>query len=85
MALFLITSTNFTHNMQDSMGNPIPSAPFKYGPMTEEEVDKAITINTFRLAVEVALSDGNTVVYDADAKMATVNDRNGSSRFYFHL
>ena len=69
---------------KDSIGNPLPQGDFLQSNATIDELDRAMTVNSFNLAAAVALDKGNTVIYDAEAKSATVSGSDGMTTFIIH-
>lgn len=69
---------------KDSLGNPLPADVFLPLNSTPDQISQALSVNTFNLAVSVAIENGKTVIYDAEAKQATISDANGMTSFISH-
>ena len=63
--------------MKDSFGNKLPNSGWLYSNDNGGGLGKALAINTFLLAVQVAMDKGNLVRYDKERKVATITDEKG--------
>ncbi len=62
---------------KDSMGNKLPIKILLY---KSKKIDKAIKLNTFLLAIDIALDKNKKVIYDKKTKTATIIEENGYER-----
>ena len=70
--------------MKDSIGNLLPEGVGLNAGAKLGERLRALTVNSFLLAVEVALINGKTVIYDATLKEAAITDQDGQTYFASH-
>lgn len=62
---------------KDSMGNELPS-PVKCGAgVPAWQVGVALSVNTFLLAVDMAMKNGKTVIYDRNTNTAAITAASG--------
>lgn len=71
-------------NKTDSIGNELPKSVFLASHCSPQEFSKAMTISTFLLAANIAMSKGNNVIYDSVTKTATITDSKGFTSFISH-
>ena len=69
----------------DSLGNRLPEVVYLMKDSDIETSLRALSINTFLLAVNTAISNGKIVTYDAALKSATISDNNIGSTIVSHL
>ena len=58
--------------MKDSVGNELPKPVMLKLDASPEEMDKALTINSFLLAATMAINKGKVVIYDENQKEADI-------------
>jgi hypothetical protein len=68
----------------DSIGNALPKDVWLSSNATRDEIGRALTVNSFNLAVAVAMRQGKTVVYDSGTKQATIQRADGFVFFVEH-
>jgi hypothetical protein len=70
--------------MKDSNGNELPKNIWLPSDATQEMIGKALTVNSFLLAVKVNIKKGKKVAYDQESKSATITDEQGRTMFISH-
>lgn len=57
---------------KDTLGNPLPARVMLPANATQTEFHAAMSVNSFNLAVEIAMKQGKMVYYDDRAKKADI-------------
>ena len=70
--------------MKDSFGNELPKLVVLWMPCTDAQRDYALAMNSFLLDAEMAMQNGFTVEYNAEAKIAKIRRGQGHERIIFH-
>lgn len=70
---------------KDSVGNPLPELVCLPEKATWKQIDFALALTSFRLAISVATQKGATVIYDASSKSATITYHDGFKCGVFHV
>lgn len=70
---------------KDSFGNPLPTEVFLSPNCTAEQLSIALTMTSFKSAVELALKSGYTVKYNQRGKKATIYEKDGTCSYVSHM
>ena len=69
---------------KDSYGNDLPEPIFLANESSMEKITDAMVMNSFLIAVGIAMKAGHSVLYNADTKSATISNHAGIDSIVRH-